>query len=124
MNASMVFQFASPNEVPSAGPSSRASTPSSINGYGANGINHQLQRLHNVQDRSNVPTAKRRRLEQEDSNDGFTPPPMRGGSGDLGTYVKEQQNKGNGSTAAAPFVLIDDGMFVATCFCFLFTNSF
>lgn len=110
MNSSTVFQFASPNEVASAGPSSRASTPSSINGQGANPFPNLFDNLNNVQDRSTIPRPKRRRLEDQEGPQGNTQP-MRGGSGGLGAYVKEQQKKGNGSTmASAMTVDLTDGI--------------
>jgi hypothetical protein len=122
MNSSMVFHFASPSEVPSAGPSSRASTPSSVNGQGANPFPTLFDNLNNVQDRSTVPQPKRRRLEDQEDSQG-SKQSMRGGSGGLGAYVKEEQKKGNGSTiASAMTVDLTDGTICPFAFSFTITD--
>lgn len=99
-NDSVVFQFSNPNELPSAGPSSRASTPSSAYGGGGNGVGGWIERMNNVQHRSTIPQAKRRKTEDQDgSQDGANAAP-RGGSGILGEYVKDKRKEANGSTAS------------------------
>ncbi|UZP42169.1 hypothetical protein NXS19_009985 [Fusarium pseudograminearum] len=72
-NSSMVFQFSSPNDTPSAGPSSRSSTPGSYaNGF--NGTGNFIERMNNVQHRSVVPQPKRRRTEDSDGVHQFMTP--------------------------------------------------
>lgn len=49
---------------------------------------------------------------------------MRGGSGGLGTYVKEQQKKGNGSTVASAMTvdLTDGIIYPPVVFLLIITN--
>lgn len=56
--------------------------------------------MNNVQHRSAIPQAKRRKTEDQDgSQDGANATP-RGGSGILGEYVKDKRKEANGSTAS------------------------
>ncbi|KAF5666232.1 hypothetical protein FHETE_6354 [Fusarium heterosporum] len=106
-NNSMVFQFSSPNDTPSAGPSSRSSTPGSSYANGFNGAGNFIERANNVQHRSLVPQPKRRRT--EDSENGFhhmMTPPVHGGGGVLGQYVTDRRKEGNGVTAS-PSMTVD-----------------
>ncbi|KAF5002542.1 hypothetical protein FDECE_10606 [Fusarium decemcellulare] len=106
MNNSVVFQFSSPNDTPSAGPSSRSSTPGSNYANGPNGVGGFIERMNNVQHRSFVPQAKRRRVEDmEGPHDGATAP-VHGGAGILGEYVKEKRKEANSSTAS-PAMTVD-----------------
>ncbi|CAM1511418.1 Fc.00g089310.m01.CDS01 [Cosmosporella sp. VM-42] len=98
INDPVVFQFSSANGSSSAGPSSRASTPGSIQGHSTNGMGNWIERMNNVQHRSAVPQVKRRRVgDREGSHDG-TMTPIHGGSGILGDYVNQKRKEANGST--------------------------
>ncbi|KAL6860125.1 hypothetical protein ACO1O0_004150 [Amphichorda felina] len=88
--SSMVFQFSSPNGTPSAGPSSEASTPVSSDAQGTAAPVNWLERIHNVQARTEAPEAKRRRVDSDDDQNG-TKMPVRGSSGILGQYVKDKR---------------------------------
>ncbi|KAH7238304.1 SNF2 family N-terminal domain-containing protein [Fusarium tricinctum] len=104
---SMVFQFSSPNDTPSAGPSSRSSTPGSSYANGFSGAGNFIERVNNVQHRSVVPQPKRRRT--EDSENGFhhiMTPQMHGGGGILGQYVTDRRQEANGATAS-PSMTVD-----------------
>lgn len=106
-NNSMVFQFSSPNDTPSAGPSSRSSTPGSSYANGFNGAGNFIERINNVQHRSVVPQPKRRRT--EDSENGFhhiMTPQVHGGGGILGQYVTDRRKEANGATAS-PSMTVD-----------------
>ncbi|KAI8689888.1 hypothetical protein LRP88_13812 [Fusarium phalaenopsidis] len=105
-NNPVVFQFSSPNDTPSAGPSSRSSTPGSSYTNGTNGAGAFIERMNNIQHRSVVPQAKRRRVEdREGSHDGQAPT-VRGGSGILGGYIQEKRKEANSSTAS-PAMTVD-----------------
>lgn len=107
----VVFQFSSPNESASAGPSSRASTPSSVHANGANGVGAWIERMNNVQHRSNVPQPKRRKTEDWELSQDGGPALVRGGSGMLGEYVQEKRREADGSTASqAMTVDLTDGI--------------
>ncbi|POR34601.1 Putative SWI/SNF-related matrix-associated actin-dependent regulator [Tolypocladium paradoxum] len=94
---SMVFQFASANEASSSGPPSDASTPSNGDVPSANGVGTWIERMNNVQSRSSVPQAKRRKTEDgQDFAARTSNIPVRSGSGVLGEYVKERRNEANG----------------------------
>ncbi|KAH7149984.1 SNF2 family DNA-dependent ATPase [Dactylonectria estremocensis] len=110
-NDSVVFQFSNPNDIPSAGPSSRASTPSSAYGGGANSMGGWIERMNNVQHRSTIPQAKRRKVEDRDgSQDGSNGAPRGGNGGILGEYVKDRRMEANGSSASqAMTVDLTDG---------------
>lgn len=97
-SSSMVFQFSSPNGTPSAGPSSDASTPVSSDTQSAVVPVNWVDKIHNVQSRSEVPEAKRRRVDSDDGQNG-TDIPVRGSSGILGQYVKDKRQE---SGASAP----------------------
>ncbi|KAI5463322.1 SNF2 family DNA-dependent ATPase [Mariannaea sp. PMI_226] len=109
-NDSVVFQFSSPNDSPSAGPSSRASTPGSMHANGVNGVGGWIERMNNVQHRSNVPQPKRRRTEDWEMSQDGGPAVIRSGSGILGDYVQENRGEADGSTASqAMTVDLTDG---------------
>ncbi|EXA48392.1 hypothetical protein FOQG_05843 [Fusarium oxysporum f. sp. raphani 54005] len=105
-NNSMVFQFSSPNDTPSAGPSSRSSTPGSSYANGFNGAGHFIERANNVQHRSVVPQPKRRRTEDSEGVHNFMTPPAQGGSGILGQYVTDKRKEANSATAS-PAMTVD-----------------
>ncbi|KAM0563267.1 hypothetical protein ACHAPJ_000985 [Fusarium lateritium] len=106
MSNSMVFQFSSPTDTPSAGPSSRSSTPGSSYANGFNGTGNFIERMNNVQHRSVVPQPKRRRTEDSDGVHHIMTPPVQGGSGILGQYVTEKRKEGNSATAS-PSMTVD-----------------
>lgn len=100
------FQFSSPNDAPTfrAQPSqppmtpdagmSRSSTP--------NGMSTMIERMNNVQDRSSVPVAKRRRIEEDlDGQSGQNGFSSNGSSGMLSEYVKQKQQEGQEAASAA-----------------------
>ncbi|KAF5018355.1 hypothetical protein F66182_9666 [Fusarium sp. NRRL 66182] len=106
MNNSMVFQFSSPNDTPSAGPSSRSSTPGSSYANGFNGAGNFIERMNNVQHRSAVPQPKRRRTEDGDGFHNLVTPPVHGSSGMLGQYVTEKRKEASSATAS-PSMTVD-----------------
>jgi hypothetical protein len=61
-----------------------------------------IERMNNVQDRSSVPVAKRRRIEEDlddqGSQSGFN---SNGSSGMLSEYVKQKQQEGQKAPSAA-----------------------
>ncbi|PHH76774.1 hypothetical protein CDD80_1224 [Ophiocordyceps camponoti-rufipedis] len=81
------FQFASPEESSEA--SNSDSQPV------ANGVASMLERAYNVHNRDTVPEAKRRKTQdvQDYKSNSI---PVRGGSGVLGTYVKNKRLEGQG----------------------------
>lgn len=104
----IAFQFSNPgatqdfhshpfqsSATPDGAVISRTSTP--------NGMSSMIERMNNVQDRSNVPVPKRRRIE-DDSQDqgprnGFH---GNGGSGMLSGYVKQKQQEGQAASFLKP----------------------
>ncbi|RBR06449.1 uncharacterized protein FIESC28_11072 [Fusarium coffeatum] len=105
-NSSMVFQFSSPNDTPSAGPSSRSSTPGSSYANGFNGTGNFIERMNNVQHRSVVPQPKRRRTEDSEGVHQFMTP-VQGGGGMLGQYVTDKRKEANSSTASPSMMTVD-----------------
>ena len=105
-NNSMVFQFSSPNDTPSAGPSSRSSTPGSSYANGFNGAGNLIERMNNVQHRSVVPQPKRRRTEDSEGVHQFMTP-VQGGGGMLGQYVTDKRKEANSSTASPSMMTVD-----------------
>ncbi|KAJ4011687.1 hypothetical protein NW752_008695 [Fusarium irregulare] len=105
-NNSMVFQFSSPNDTPSAGPSSRSSTPGSSYANGFNGTGNFIERMNNVQHRSVVPQPKRRRTEDSEGVHQFMTP-VQGGGGMLGQYVTDKRKEANSSTASPSMMTVD-----------------
>jgi hypothetical protein len=88
-NGQVVFQFMSPNDSSSAGPSSNASTPGGSEYSSPNGQAQWIEQMNNVQGRPSVPQPKRRKTE-----DGMAyQVPVRGGSGILSDYVKEKRRE-------------------------------
>lgn len=106
-NNSMVFQFSSPNDTPSAGPSSRSSTPGSSYANGFNGTGNFIERMNNVQHRSVVPQPKRRRTEDSEGVHQFMTPPVQGGGGMLGQYVTDKRKEANSATASPSMMTVD-----------------
>ena len=102
----MVFQFSSPNDTPSAGPSSRSSTPGSSYANGFNGAGNLIERMNNVQHRSVVPQPKRRRTEDSEGVHQFMTP-VQGGGGMLGQYVTDKRKEANSSTASPSMMTVD-----------------
>ncbi|PMB70570.1 putative SWI/SNF-related matrix-associated actin-dependent regulator of chromatin subfamily A member 3-like 1 [Beauveria bassiana] len=96
-SSNTVFHFAttadSASDIPS-GPSTPGSmTP--ISGAGS-----WIERVNNVQARSAVPQAKRRKFDEvDDDGKTATVPTRHGGSGGLGDYVRDQQKQSNGAIA-------------------------
>lgn len=71
-----------------------------------------IERMNNVQHRSTIPQAKRRKVEDRDgSQDGSNGAPRGGNGGILGEYVKDRRMEANGSSASqAMTVDLTDGM--------------
>lgn len=105
--AQCAYHFMSPNDTPAfrahppppsvtpdAAGTPRSSTPS--------GMSTMIERMNNVQDRSSVPVAKRRRIEEDlddqGSQSGFN---SNGSSGMLSEYVKQKQQEGQKAPSAA-----------------------
>ncbi|GJN80826.1 hypothetical protein PLIIFM63780_004356 [Purpureocillium lilacinum] len=100
----MVFQFATGDESTNSGFTSEASTPSNSGEPRQNGVGNWIERMNNVQSRSAVPQAKRRKTEDgQDFAARTSNIPVRGGSGILGSYVREKRLEGDaqGSPASA-----------------------
>lgn len=94
----MVFQFANADDCSAHHPSSEPATPGAGAPQGANGVGGWIERMNNVQSRSTVPEAKRRRTEDgQDFAARSNNIPVRGGSGMLGHYVKERREEADGS---------------------------
>ncbi|OAA81499.1 SNF2-related protein [Akanthomyces lecanii RCEF 1005] len=91
-----VFQFAtagdSASDIPS-GPSTPGSTTP------VSGVGSWLERVNNVQARSAIPQAKRRKVDEFGDDGKSTTMPTRHGGGGLGDYVRDQQQQSNGAIA-------------------------
>lgn len=104
-NNAVTFQFATSNDSASDAPPSGASTPASSNtpmgnGFAGNGVGNWIERMNNVQQRSAVPQAKRRRVDDVNGDqNGASVPVRHGGSGGLGEYVRDKQKEANGALA-------------------------
>lgn len=108
-NGTLAFQFATPNGPASAGPSSGPSTPPDSQPRNALGPGHFVERIHHIQERSEVPNPKRRKVEDEDAPKG-TKMAVRGGSGVLGQALKDQRQDSSGtSTPQSLTVDLTDG---------------
>lgn len=109
------FQFSTPNATenfhshpsrPSMTPDGAATPRSST----PNGMSSMIERMNNVQDRSTVPVAKRRRIGDDSqdhvSRNGFH---GNGSSGMLSGYVKQKQQQGQAvpSTTSRPQSTVD-----------------
>lgn len=104
-----MFQFETPNGAASAGPASGTSTPPDSQLRNGLGPGSFLEKVHHIQDRSEVPEPKRRRLEDEDAQKG-TKMAVRGGSGMLGQAVRDQRQDSSGtSTPQSVTVDLTDG---------------
>lgn len=114
VNDQMVFQFTSASDTSSNGHVSGSSTPTPPNGEvsASNGMGLWIERMNNVQHRSNVPHPKRRKT--DDAQDFAAKPsnmPVRSSSGILGEYVRDKRQGANGQATlmAAPTVDLTDG---------------
>ncbi|KAK2612578.1 hypothetical protein QQS21_001349 [Conoideocrella luteorostrata] len=110
----MVFQFTSASDTSSNGHISGSSTPTPPNGEvpAVNGVGLWVERMNNVQHRSNVPHPKRRKTEDaQDFAARSNSIPVRSSSGMLGEYARDKRQQANGPTAltAAPTVDLTDG---------------
>ncbi|KAL1864225.1 hypothetical protein Daus18300_007822 [Diaporthe australafricana] len=104
----IAFQFSNPDATPDfhSHPFQPPATPdgAGISRHSTpNGMSSMIERMNNVQDRSNVPVPKRRRIE-DDSQDqgprnGFH---GNGGSGMLSGYVKQKQQEGQAASFIKP----------------------
>ncbi|KAK5998484.1 Helicase-like transcription factor [Cladobotryum mycophilum] len=103
---SMVFQFASPSETPVATPPNM-DIPSPGQVPSANGVGGWIERMNNVQNRSVVPQAKRRRLDEGDDSSSGPNAPMRGSSGVLAEYVRERRKEANNGAASSRASTVD-----------------
>lgn len=103
----IAFHFSSPNDTstlsaqpPRPSITSDAGTPRSST---PNGMSTMIERMNNVQDRSSVPLAKRRRIEEglddQMGHNGFS---SNGSSGMLSEYVKRKQQEGQEAHSATP----------------------
>jgi hypothetical protein len=105
----MIFQFATPNGAASAGPASSTSTPPDSQLRGGTGPSSFLEKVHHIQDRSEVPEPKRRRVDDDDAQKG-TKMAVRSGSGVLGQALKDQRQDSSGtSTPQSVTVDLTDG---------------
>ncbi|PHH83049.1 hypothetical protein CDD83_3071 [Cordyceps sp. RAO-2017] len=95
VDSSMVFHFASADDASSEpSPSSTGDLPR------ANGFGGWIERMNNVQSRSAVPQAKRRKTEDgQDFAARSHTIPVRGGSGLLGGYLKDKRTESGGQNA-------------------------
>ncbi|KAJ3479596.1 hypothetical protein NLG97_g8282 [Lecanicillium saksenae] len=92
-----IFQFStttgdSASDIPS-GPS----TPGSITPV--SGVGSWIEHVNNVQARSAIPQAKRRKVDEFGNDRQTTNMPTRNGGGGLGDYVRDQQQQSNGALA-------------------------
>lgn len=91
-----VFHFATPADSASDIPSG-PSTPGSITPI--SGAGSWIERANNVQARSAIPQAKRRKVEDFGNDGNQANMPTRNGGGGLGDYVRDQQQQSNGALA-------------------------
>ncbi len=93
-----VFQFATTGDSASASDiPSGPSTPGSITPI--SGAGSWIERVNNVQARSAIPQAKRRKVDEFGEDGKTTTMPTRHGGGGLGDYVRDQQQSSNGAIA-------------------------
>lgn len=101
----MVFHFSNADDSSADDPPSEPGTP----GPGAprpNGVGGWIERMNNVQSRSTVPQAKRRKTEDgQDFAAMANDIPVRGGSGVLGDYVKDKRKEADGSGLQQTFTV-------------------
>lgn len=102
-----MFQFATPNGAASVGPASGASTPPDSQPRNGLGPGNFVERVHHIQDRSEVPQPKRRRVDDEEVQKG-TKMAVRGGSGVLGQALNDQRQASGGNGAFTPQALTVD----------------
>lgn len=116
VNDQMVFQFTSASDTSSNGHISGSSTPTPPNGEApsaSNGTGLWIERMNNVQHRSNVPHPKRRKTEDpQDFAARAGNMSIRGSSGTLGEYVRDRQQDANGGRNGLQTTTVDltDGM--------------
>ncbi|GAO18192.1 hypothetical protein UVI_02036950 [Ustilaginoidea virens] len=114
LNDQMIFQFTSTSDTSSSGHVSGSSTPTPPNGEASlsNGVGLWIERMNNVQHRSNVPHPKRRKTEDaQDFAARSNHIQVRSSSGMLGEYVKDGRLQADRQTVAlaAPTVDLTDG---------------
>lgn len=94
----MSFHFASADDPFVDGQISKSATPSSGTSQGANGVGRWIERMSNVQSRSAVPHAKRRKTEDgQDFAARTDGPSARGSSGLLGDDIKNKRGEADGA---------------------------
>ncbi|KFG83979.1 putative SNF2 family helicase/ATPase [Metarhizium anisopliae] len=98
VNDQMVFQFTSASDTSSNDHTSGSSTPTPPNGEtsvsNANGVGLWIERMNNVQRRSNVPHPKRRKTEDpQDFAARASNMSIRSSSGMLGDYVRDRRQE-------------------------------
>lgn len=71
------------------------------------GLGNFVERMNNVQDRSDVPQPKRRKTENEDDMPNATPGFQGSGAGALGQYVQEKQIEGRVASTARRIETVD-----------------
>lgn len=110
-NASLNFQFSTPEATHSDEPSGgELSYSSNDAGRAVAGSGNWVERIHNVQARAEAPEPKRRRVDTEGQQNG-TKMPFRSGSGILGQYVKDKSQESSGAnTPQSMTVDLTDGM--------------
>ncbi|TQV98759.1 hypothetical protein V2A60_007539 [Cordyceps javanica] len=101
--SSAVFHFSTPADSASDIPSG-PSTPGSITPL--SGAGSWIERVNNVQARSVIPQAKRRKVDELGHDEKITNMPTRNGGGGLGDYVRDQQQQSNGA-AATQAMMVD-----------------
>lgn len=99
------FHFSSPNDTPTfrAQPPQPSMTPDARTPRSStpNGMSTMIERMNNVQDRSSVPMAKRRRIEEDlDDQTGQNGFNSNGSSGMLSEYVKQKRQDGQEAPSA------------------------
>jgi hypothetical protein len=123
VNDPMVFQFTSASDTSSNGHISGSSTPTPPNGEAptSNGVGLWIERMNNVQPRSNVRHPKRRKTEDpQDFAVRAGNMSIRGSSGALGEYVRDKQQEAHGSRimSQTPTVDLTDGTVQTSFACY------
>ncbi|KJZ79916.1 hypothetical protein HIM_00630 [Hirsutella minnesotensis 3608] len=94
VSSPMVFQFTNLNEAPAPSPPPESLPSATHAASGANGVGTWIERMNNVQSRSAVPQAKRRKTQDgQDFAARSNTIPVRGGSGVLGEYVRDKRKE-------------------------------
>lgn len=102
----VVFEFASSNATPVSTPPSGDSPAPGL--PMPNGVGSWIERMNNVQTRSAIPQAKRRRVDEGGDSPNGNNVSVRGSGSTLGDYVRERRREANGvSTLSASASTVD-----------------